>query len=825
MHDADQSTLAPAASGAAEQTDPAALGARTGAHAHVFGDTLEGDIIARGLRARLFGDSGEAPRIGRYVLVDKLGSGGMGVVYSAYDATLDRKVAIKFIHGHLAGHATARARFLREARAMARLSHPNVVQIHEAGEADGKLFLALEFVVGSTLRGYLAEHRDALDWREIATVFRAAGEGLAAAHAAGIVHRDFKPDNVLRTAAGAIKVADFGLAGSTAEDSGHVAIVASPATAIAATAPGVTTAGAVVGTLAYMAPEQHRGQPCDARADQFAFCVALFEALFGTPPFAGEHAIARAAAVIEGRRAVVDSGNVPGRVREIVERGLAIDAEQRWPSMAVLLEHLDRARAPRRRGAWFVGAGALIGVTLFFSRPEPVAADDPCAAAGTEVGQLAQERDDKVVQWASVWATARKDGCEAHRDGEISGELFDRRQACLDGDLATVRTSVELGASGTIDPASPSRCTDAVRLTAGPIPGGAGPERKIWIELREQVARAEAALASGDFAAVDAIAGSLSGRPDGASARLAEDLAAHAQWLGGRALRGRGEHDAALAALADAAARADASGDDDLRARALLEAVWVAGVDLYRADEARRIAALANGAIDRAGLGARLSTSLHEALGLTAMYEGRNDLAGTELELALAGTILPQARATLHANLATVRLRTGDAAGAVADFEQSLAQIDVPTNDDPFALAGILNNLGYALLAAGRPAQALGIHERSLALREQFSGPDSLEAANAVGGVGLALLALDRKALARHSLERALAIRTASEGRPEDLAEVRFGLARALDASDPRAIELASAALGAYQSPELIQAFEREAATVAAWLERAKTPR
>ncbi|HWB77690.1 MAG TPA: serine/threonine-protein kinase, partial [Nannocystaceae bacterium] len=257
----DPNTLASAApSIAGDETEPARRGLHAESDSFLVGDSFEVELIARAARERLFGVAGEAKRAGRYVLVDRLGAGGMGVVYSAYDAMLDRKVAIKFIHGHLADQDTTRARFLREARAMARLSHPNVVQIFEADEADGRLFIALEFVVGSSLRTYLAEQRSALHWRELVAIFRAAGEGLAAAHAAGIVHRDFKPDNVLRTASGTIKVADFGLAGIASErEPGR----ASNGAAIDVTS--VTSTGAVLGTLGYMAPEQHRGEPCDAR--------------------------------------------------------------------------------------------------------------------------------------------------------------------------------------------------------------------------------------------------------------------------------------------------------------------------------------------------------------------------------------------------------------------------------------------------------------------------------------------------------------------------------------------------------------------------------
>ncbi len=235
---------------------------------------------------------GEAPRprdpsaealergaaVGRYVILDRIGAGGMGVVYAAYDPELDRRVALKLLRtdrfaapGHL--------RLLREAKALARLTHPNVVAVHDAGTFGDQVFVAMELVEGETLRQWL--EAGARSWREVLDRLLAAGRGLAAAHAAGLVHRDFKPENVLLGRDGRVRVVDFGLAKALADaaeepaapDSGGE--LASP----------LTEWGAVLGTPAYMAPEQIRGIAADARSDQFSFCVALYEALYGERPF------------------------------------------------------------------------------------------------------------------------------------------------------------------------------------------------------------------------------------------------------------------------------------------------------------------------------------------------------------------------------------------------------------------------------------------------------------------------------------------------------------------------------------------------------------
>jgi len=216
-------------------------------------------------------------RIGRYELVTRLGAGAMGVVWSAQDPQLDRRVAIKLVHPALARSPDASARLLREARAMAKLSHRAVITVHDAGEVDGQLFLAMEQVEGTHL-GAILRTRDAAeraDWRRWLRMMLEAGHGLAAAHAGGVLHRDFKPDNVLVDRGGRVCVGDFGVAALGEVTTGEDAARASAhALSLTDTRPAdLTTTGALLGTPAYMSPQQLRGAPIDARADQFAFCV------------------------------------------------------------------------------------------------------------------------------------------------------------------------------------------------------------------------------------------------------------------------------------------------------------------------------------------------------------------------------------------------------------------------------------------------------------------------------------------------------------------------------------------------------------------------
>jgi serine/threonine protein kinase len=256
--------------------------------------------------------------LGRYVILDVVGSGGMGVVYSAYDPELDRRVALKLVRTPNGPDAESqRARLVREARAIARVVHPNAIVVHEVGTLDKRVFVAMEFVDGPTLSAWLrARPRSP---REKLDVLIQAGRGLAAAHHAGLVHRDFKPDNVLVGADGRVRVTDFGLA-RAAGLAGEVAPPALPTTDVT-----ITRSGAVVGTPAYMAPEQVLGAGADARADVFSFCVTAWECLFGARPFAGATLQALLEAVRAGRLVEGGDQTVPARIRNMLARGLSHD--------------------------------------------------------------------------------------------------------------------------------------------------------------------------------------------------------------------------------------------------------------------------------------------------------------------------------------------------------------------------------------------------------------------------------------------------------------------------------------------------------------------
>jgi serine/threonine protein kinase len=296
----------------------------------------------------------EQPALARYQIIRWLGAGAMGVVWEAYDRQLRRRVALKWVRpGGLIDDGQRRARLLREARALAQLRHPNVIAVHDVGEAGDQLYLALELLAGTTARGWQATAHPLLQpgrrtTAEILGVWRQVGAGLAAVHRAGIVHRDVKPDNVLVGDDGRVVLGDFGLA--TGE--------------LDALTTTLTATGQMIGTPMYMAPEQLRGEPATARSDQYAFCVCVWEALTGERPF-------RAGTIVElalatARRPALPSGH-DRRVLSALARGLDPDPAKRWPDLEHLGVALD-ARPPRWKVAVLAIAAVLAAGVAGFAR-------------------------------------------------------------------------------------------------------------------------------------------------------------------------------------------------------------------------------------------------------------------------------------------------------------------------------------------------------------------------------------------------------------------------------------------------------------------------
>ncbi len=671
--------------------------------------------------------------IGRFALLDVLGIGGVGVVYAAYDPQLERKVAIKLLHA--SDGDDARKRLLREAQAMAKLDHPNVIKVHDVGSHDDQVYVAMELADAGTLRAWLAKRRTV---REIVDVFVPAGRGLAAAHAAGLVHRDFKPDNVLMFKGGRVCVTDFGLVGIEAGNAPPLPRGES-----------LTHTGAIMGTPLYMSPEQFGGRPATASSDQFSFCVALYEAVYGVHPFGGTTFDELAAAVALGKiTPPPDAGRVPAWLRRLLLRGLGHAPVDRFPSMAALLGELARDRTRRRRqllGGGLV-AGALVAVGLSFAfRP---ASEVSCGGGEdhlakvwnlTRRGQIeaaflathrahAAETFAKlgpmIDDWGRTWTLGHRDACEATRvRGEQSEHALDLRMRCLDDRLDEVGATVEV-------------------MTAG---GGAAVDRAL-----------DAAM---HFPTVDVCARATAVAPPDTdvSAIKARVDEARAQLLLGSYAKAREIMTAALAAARATTYRPLIADALVVFGEAQLQLADRGATDSFR--EAIHLArAVGDPAIEvdaSAGLVVALTT-------LSGKYE-------VALEIAqLADATSAHLPAELVVKLASARgdldLARGKAAEARARYEATLARVEPELGPDHVAVLTTLERLGNVLKVQGKFADARKLYERVLATRERVEAPNHPDVASALNNLGNVSRAEGKLDDARRLYERALAIRIVSLG-------------------------------------------------------------
>ncbi|HEU4403906.1 MAG TPA: protein kinase [Polyangiaceae bacterium] len=603
------------------------------------------------------GPIGRGTPLGRYVVLGALGAGAMGVVYEVYDPELDRRVALKLLRAAVGASPAADERLRREAHAMARVAHPNVVPVFDAGLWGGRVYLTMELVEGGrTLARWLADERPRL--ARVLAAFAQAGEGLAAAHAAGVVHRDFKPDNVLIGPDGRARVTDFG-----------VASVGRPA----AGAPA-GEGRSFVGTPAYMAPEQMLGQPADAKSDQFSFCVALYEALYGERPFdAGAGGSWLASLSAGGLRAPARGarGRVPGALRRALERGLHADPAERHASMEALARALRRAGgAGRRRAAWAVAAAlALLGLgagAALRGTARPASACGPPEQDAREL--LGDERRAAVRKalgegaggdeaWASLersldryateWASLRHAACVADEaapprpGGPAVGaarECLERRRLEFDAlvrELAAGAAPAPRAAEAAFLLTDLRACGNARALAAS----ASGPADAARLEeLRRAIADARAALALGRPAesvpratrAVE-LARSLGNRYFEGEALIAL----------GSAHLGAGAFGEAERHLTDAYRSSDAAGDDLNRAYITAPLSFLAGCVRRAPAEGHRWLELGFAAAERSEGGRALEGSLRAAEGSLLGCEGRGreaiDVFGRALEL-LDGT-------------------------------------------------------------------------------------------------------------------------------------------------------------------------------------------
>ena len=725
--------------------------------------------------------------VGPYVIERLLGAGGMGVVYAARDPRLDRTVALKLIRQEH-GSDTLAERLRRESKALARLSHPNVTVVYELGAADDEIYVAMEYVDGKNLRAWLRDERPTR--REILATYTRAGRGLAAAHAAGLVHRDFKPDNVLIAADRSVKVTDFGLARLTGE-----VLAPEPGLADGSAEQVLTMTGAVVGTPAYMAPEQFGRGAIDARADQFAFCVSLFEALYGARPFRGDSVDALRVAVLAGK-IDVPRARVAPRIRRALLRGLSADAEKRFPSMQALLA----AIAPRRGRVTLAVAGlgvpaAAAIAALTFARPT----DKPCRGAGAEIARVwnpekranvraafiathaaAAEQTWNSIEhgidtYASAWTAMHVGACEATRvHREQSEAVLDMRMACLEHRRSEL--DALLSVFGHADAVTVSRareamiglgeiaaCADVEALSRrAPLPTDAA-QRKRYESLRARIDRTKALANVARFKEALPELVALEAETKEFPALEAEAAVNRAYVLGEQ-----GNLPAAEQTFFRALVRGQAARADDVVAHAAIGLAYINGRRQQRATEGLRWADFAAAAIAAKGGDDLMTVRVGSIRGTILDAAGRLPEAEAEHRKALELVKRRAPDSTLEGEvldgLGITLVAEGKTDEAIRSFERALA-IRIEQFGAIHALtASTRTNLANVLASTKQFDRALAEYKQVLAIDEQLFGPEDNEVSTVLSNMGQMLQEAGRLDEARPPLERALAIRTKALG-------------------------------------------------------------
>jgi tetratricopeptide (TPR) repeat protein/predicted Ser/Thr protein kinase len=697
--------------------------------------------------------------IGRYLVIDELGRGGMGVVLRAYDPRLEREVALKRLHR---GAVTAedRARFVREARSLARVAHPNVVGVFDVEEDGGSVTLAMEYVRGTSLARWLAA-RHSLE--EVLAVFADIGRGLAAAHAEGILHRDVKPGNVIVGEDRRARILDFGLARPDTPAASHERSSDLAVSSDDADGTSLTRAGTVMGTPAYMAPEQHSSHELTAAADQFAYCVMLWEALVGERPFGGKDIEELAAAKRAGpptwpRTALV---RVPARVSEAIVRGLEPDPARRFASMSELLAAIRIDPDRRRRRIVWGGFTLMIAAATWGVARGDDPADARCSGADEQLagvwdgerrsdvraaieatslafaGAAWDEASTRLDAYARDWAAMHRDACEATAiRREQSEHTMDLRMACLARARDSVVAATELlahadaevvGKVGPVLDGLPDlgRCADIALLGAEvePPPPEAADAVKV---VREQIAEAQVQRLAGKYQRATEIM--LAARA-AAEASAYEPVLAEAVLELGLDQDAAGDWLAAEATLREALERTLAQRQREKATQAATALVRVLGDRLDRYVEAHAFATTARGLVGPESGSPRAAAALRSATSTVLVSQGEYGEAETLLRGALdllregpspnASEILEVQRELS----AALRLaRRYDEARALA--EEILAATTETLGPEHPDVADVIAMLARIDQIEGHDAEAEAQYRRALEIRERALGLD-----------------------------------------------------------------------------------------------------
>lgn len=738
-------------------------------------------------------------KIGRYVCLEQVGVGGMGIVLSAYDPELDRKLAIKLLRPDAPSGTKAevnRMRLLREAQAMARLSHPNVIAVHDVGTFEDQVFVAMEYIDGGTVKQWLRDKRP--PWSERLDAMRRAGRGLAAAHAAGLVHRDFKLDNVMLGRDGRIRVMDFGLARGVKNTDEPAPDVERVDLEAVHTVSALTQTGALMGTPAYMAPEQFLGRPADLRTDQFSFCAALFEALYGMRPFRGDSLWELLAEIQAGNiRPPSKDTEVPKWVHKVVVRGMSTDPMHRYPSLDVLLDALDRDPAKiRRRWLMAVGLVAVVVAGGFLYVDAQRRRAQLCTGASARLESIWDLNRKQAVErailatgvayakqaWNTVsrhlnrysdeWVKMVGENCLASRiQGVQSIAMMDRRTLCLE------RRRSELGAlTRLLARADASIVANAVEAAQALTPIGSCADRNALAQsipppsaqIAGEVQRigavlsdAGALLAAGKYKEGTTL---LEAEGPALEATAYSPLVAEAALLLGKLYRKSTRSADASASLERSILEATRAGDDGTAANAWAEAVYVEGFQKADAKRGEHWAKHAMAAVARAGSDATTQARVLSSTGAVYYRGGRYEEA---LEKWLAAAKLVEAAVGPESleltdfinNAGVVLWQMGRHDEAEVYHVKALATRTRLLGESHPDTATSLSNLGLVYKGRRNYKTAETYFRRSLAAREAALGPRHNRVAHALNNLGNTLWPQNKLDEAHAAHERALAIR------------------------------------------------------------------
>lgn len=737
--------------------------------------------------------------IGRYSILGKLGAGGMGIVFAAYDPELQRKIALKLLASLPEGCSSTEGqrRLLREAQALAKLAHPNVVAVHDVGTHENRVWIAMEYVAGQTLRDWARQRPR--KWSEITRVLTDAARGVAAAHDAKMVHGDLKPDNVMIDGDARVRVLDFGLVR---------VLNSAPSTTpleLESTAPSGrlvkrrthSSTRDAYGTPAYMAPEVWQGQDAGPATDQFAWSVMAWELLYGERPFIATSKKELGARVMSGQRSPPPRGcGVPTWLRRVIERGLATDPTRRWPSMAMLLMELERDRTQvRRRMAAVALAGLAVlgggvegwrrwGIAQRVAACETMGSDidvtwnddarkrlnDAFQATGVNYAVTTAK---KVMPWldrqAAAWKEARTEAClNADVRSLWSYDVLDRAVWCLSERQMEMEslvaqfgrannTVVQNAVTAVASLKSVEACMDDGALRRQPVPP---------VQARPALLKARATLIQADSLE---LAGNLTDAIKVATAARAQAWDWPPLWAAARAkesflLASRGAFKEATAAGTEAYFIAGRSGAWEVAARAATDLVFTVGRREAQPTEGHfwgRLAELAIAHVDdHTGLweADRLShiAVVHRAEGAYREARELNERVLAILEKNLPPEH-PEFAGTLN-NLALVHQDTAAYAEAQVLLERALSILEKAFGPEHPEIATILENLANVHYLAGAYANALTFHERALAIKEKAFGPDHPDVALVLSNLAVAYEAAGVYPKARALNERALAI-------------------------------------------------------------------